>query len=188
MLKPMRFKKNIWCTYATLFLFNYCVHGLTVTGTLNTGSSFSLVGRFTYSQVSQDAPSPNVLIAKIEAPAKYENLVGAFYFSDWEGWTSLNTQFSCVNKIDAASALMCATNRSNCPTTPYARYPKDADDPEYFLKDNIEMISVNIKFDFTANNEVEYFWAALANCNVRACKGKYLCYYRKYQLERIINS
>ncbi len=133
-------------------------------GTLNTGDSFSLLGRF-----ALNTGGDNRVIFRVEKLTNYENLMYAIYYAGWDEWQSISDDETCVAKLGVADTLLC-TNKDafTCPTVPnIVRRPVWA--PDLLL--NGTVTSGEAVFIFDVSQQVTWVWVALANCNARACDG-----------------
>lgn len=141
-------------------------------GSLNTGDSFALVGRFAFGVAPTDSAILNQVTIETTHPLAYENLVIGLYFDDWETWQAYNQDNTCIEKISFATRLLCTTNPSErCPDGDNVLSTGWTETDRFISSDGVNMTSGSANYAFSANNEVEWFWIVLANCNARACSG-----------------
>ena len=171
--------ENFLQRWLFLFLTVASVQATKFTGSLNTGESYTLIGRFAFNKAPDDSPLQNKVTISVTNPSLYKYFVVGLYFENWETWSQYTTDSTCVEKISFATRLVCTTEKENCPTLPLDEdgnsivIQPDSWSQSMFVEDDINMTTGDSAFDFTANYEVEWFWIVLANCNVEACNGMF---------------
>ena len=150
-------------------------------GSLNTGESFKLLGRFAFNGMSFDALNENIISVSLDNPLAYENLVIAMYYDDWDTFSQYYDDQICVNKLSYASLLLCTTpTKEQCPTVPVAsdgssiiKYPPSWETSTYTTDSGQQMVHGESPFSFQSTG-IKWFWFAIANCNMRACSGEFV--------------
>jgi len=147
-------------------------------GSLNTGDSFALVGRFAFSLAEGGENNlRNQIDLDLTFPTNYDNFVVGLYFENWENWEQYNAESTCIEKISFATKLVCTTeNSDDCPTLPL-----NVDGSSKMLMpgafesignvNGVNKTTGSTFFSFVNSNEIEWIWVVLANCNPRACSG-----------------
>ena len=160
------------CAFLALSCVVSVSQAIVLEGTVNSGDSYTLLGRFAFSQTKNLL---NRVEFEISRPLAYENFAVGLYFDDWEEFQQYNADSTCIEKIGFATRLVCTTkDKASCPSIPAATYLNPFDNFQAgFDDDGNEIMSGTVAHDFSAPKEVEWIWVTLANCNQRACDGTF---------------